>query len=171
MPLLAMLALLPIFCGQAQAAGKARPEPQKVHANAGQTVKTEYFSVTLPAGWIMPEAINRRKPALSAVFYNQKTGIAITVNVLDMPIPARDLAQSTLKSMRAGGLKPAEPVKSGEFYKIAISGRPQGEAWFAGNGKICAATVILGEKMNRKVANEFLRVFRPVDKALFPAGI
>lgn len=143
----------------------------KNKAKSANAVTSAYFSADLPPGWFMPEKISEKPRAISAVFANKPTGMAITVNVLLVPVPAKDLAEQTIKKMNASGLNTGKPQKVGSLYKVPLTGKANGEAWFGSNGQICAATVILGKKMDAKVANEFFAAFRPKDPELFPARL
>lgn len=158
-------------CLAAQARNPATVQKGKNYAREGQTIKCEYFTVTIPAGWVMPEAIRRKPPVLYAAFADKKSGIAITYNILNIPMSAKELAEITIKNMNASGLKTSQLKKSGNFYRLNITGKVSGEAWFASNGKICTATIVLGEKMNKKVPDVFMKAFNPVDKGLFPTSM
>lgn len=161
--------LLPLIVLCLVCANFAAGAPKSKPVADSKNITTEYFNVVLPQGWIMPEKISKKPQGMSAVFANKRTGMAVTVNVLTVPVSASDLANQTIKNMRSGGLKPGKAEKIGNLYRVKISGKASGEAWFGSNGQICAATVILGAKPDLKVANEFFAAFRPKDPNLFPA--
>lgn len=165
LPLLAALVLFPLAT---EAAGASAAKPAPNYAGSGQTVKTEYFSVKLPAGWIMPEKLKKRPGGVNAVFADEKSRDAVTISVLLIPASAEDFAKNTMATMKKGGLKVGALQKVQNYYVLPIKGKPMGEAWFACDGKMCAATVILGEKIDKKSVDGFLSAFKPANPALFP---
>lgn len=160
-----------IFCHDFADAAPVKPAPAKNFAKSGQTVSTEYYRVTLPRDWIMPDPVKKRPHGISVAFANEKNRNAVTINILTIPMKAEDLAKSTIASMKKNGLKIGKLQKTGNLYRLEIFGKPGGEAWFGSDGKICAATVILGEKIDKKSINAFLTAFKPVTRELFPAAM
>lgn len=152
---------------------KAAPAQNVPAAKAGEDVKTDFFQVHIPSGWIMPYPVkSRHKPdGTSAVFSNEKTHVTVTFNVVQTPFSLKEFSNTILSQMKASGLKPGMPVMEGGLNKIKISGMPQGEAWFGSNGKFCTATVILSQSPNISSANELLSVMKFSLPQLFPKKI
>ena len=162
----------PAWCAAKAAKGaKQAPAPGKPAATAGQEVKTEYFSVKIPPGWIMPYPVHHREGARSAVFHDEKSRVTVTVNALEAPFTLKEFTNNILESMRQGRLKTGMPVEEKGLRKIPIQGMPQGQAWLGANGKLCVAVVILSESANISSANELLAALRSPEPRLFPKQI
>lgn len=156
-----------VFAGSAKAP-TARENP-KTAAIASGEVRTEFFSIRLPQGWVAPHAPQKKPLGISAVFANAKTGLAVTFNVLRANMPAAELAKTTVARMRASGLKVTEPARVGNFYRVNLSGKVGGQAWFMAKDGLCSATVILGA--NPADANVLLKALEAPDRSLFPAAV
>lgn len=137
-------------------------------AKAGDEVKTEFFSLKIPSGWIMPYPVNHKPDGTSAVFGNEKTHVTVTINAIKAPLKLKAFTDMVLPNMKKSGLKTGIPVLENGLYKVVISGKPQGVAWFGSNGKLCTATVILNETANINSANELLEVLKSPVHNLFP---
>lgn len=157
-----------LFASESFAASKVLPAPTKNYAKSGQPVKTKYFSVTLPAGWVMPEQIKNRPGGLGCVFLHPKSVNTVNLTILDIPEKTDKFAKWVADSMKKSGLKTGKLEKAGAFYRIPINDKAKGEGWFACDGKTCASTVILGEKLDKGAVNSFLSAFRPVSQSIFP---
>lgn len=152
-------------------AEQSRQAPAKPAAVAGQTVKTEYFSVTLPKDWFLAYPISKKKNDIAAVFSNDKTRVTVTLNIIRAPLTVKQLADLTIGSMKKSGLAPSQPKAAGKMYKVSLQGKARGEAWFAANGKICSATVILAPQSDINSANAFLASLRSTIGDMFPVSL
>lgn len=136
----------------------------------GKKVQTEYFSLTIPAGWSMPMPVKKNNLGMTALFGAVKSNLAVTVNVLKSPMSAKDIATQTLANMRKGGLKTGPLRTKGGLCYAEISGKVTGVAWFGSNNKgLASAVVILGS--NDSQANELLKALKPSEKGLFPTAV
>lgn len=139
-------------------------------ARAGDEVKTEFFWLKIPSGWIMPYPVSKKhKPeGIAAVFSDEKSGVAVTLNAIQTPLSLKNFTDAILGEMKKSGINPGMPVLEKGLNKITITGIPQGEAWLGSNGKLCTATVILSEYSNISAANELLQVLQSPYSQLFP---
>lgn len=153
------------------AAEQSRQAPTKPAAVSGQTVKTDYFSVLLPKDWFMAYPISKKKTDVAAVFSNDKTHVTVTLNIIRAPLTVKQLADLTIGSMKKSGLSPSQPRPAGKMYKVMLKGKANGEAWFAANGKICSATVILAPQSDIHSANDFLASLRSAIGDMFPTSL
>lgn len=137
----------------------------------GQIVKTEYFSITIPAGWSMPMPVKKVPQGMSALFGSVKGNLAVTVNVLKAPLSAKEVGNQTLANMRKGGLKTSALKEKNGLFQATVSGKTTGVAWFGGDSKkgIVSAVVILGNDDEK--ANTLLRALKPVAPGLFPTSV
>lgn len=160
-----------------EAAKKATKSSQSVQeqsqpaARAGDEVKTEFFSLKIPAGWIMPYPVNHKPDGTSAVFGDEKTHVTVTINAIQAPLKLKEFTDTVLPNMKKSGLKTGLPVMENGLYKVVIRGMPQGEAWFGSNGKLCTATVILNGTDNISAANELLGALKSPLPQLFPKKV
>lgn len=153
-----------------QPAARAQNMPA---AKAGEEVKTEFFQIKIPSGWIMPYPVNQKHnpEGTSAVFSDEKTKVTITINVIQTPLSLKNFTNTIVNEMKKSGLKPGMPVMENGLNKIIIRGTPQGEAWFGSNGRLCTATVILSQQSDVSVANQLLNQLRSSSPNLFPKKI
>ncbi len=109
------IACLLVFPGlQALAAEKSKPA-----ATAGNVVKTKYFEIAIPKGWVMPKEIRSSKRATAAIFSNNKALIAVELSVLDSTKSAKEMAEITAKDMRRQKLSVSDPVEvANGFYAM-----------------------------------------------------
>ena len=167
--LLALFVLSPILLASNNfAATKTLPAPTKNYAKSGQPVKTKYFSVTLPSGWVMPEQIKSRQGGLTCVFLHPKSMNTVNLSIFDIPEKTDKFAKYVADTMKKSGLKTGKLEKVGALYRIPINDKAKGEGWFACDGKTCVSSVILGEKLDKGAVNSFLSAFRPVSQTIFP---
>lgn len=167
-----MLCVLCIFITPAMAAKKGGTKTPPVSAGpaakAGDEVKTEFFSLKIPAGWIMPYPVNHKPDGVSAVFGDERSHVTVTINAITAPLSLKEFTDIILPNMKKSGLKPGIPVLENGLNKVLIRGKPQGEAWFGSNGKLCTATVILNENTSIGAANEILQALQSPMANLFP---
>ncbi len=132
-----------------------------------EEVKTKYFSIDLPADWVMPQPVQEAGGAQIAVFGNNKDGSAVTITVMVNPLSAKDAAEQTVANLRNGGMKPSDPVEKDGLYTSSFKQGPAtGESWFGANGKEFAVTTIIGNSVDSGKA--LLKLLKPVDAKLFP---
>lgn len=141
---------------------------KKPAATSGQTVKTEYFSIHLPKDWFMVFPPSKKPDGVSAVFSNDKTGVAVTLNVFRAPLGLKEFADITVGSLKQGGLAPSPAQTIGKMSKISLAGQAKGLAWLAANGKLCTATLILEQHGDIGSANAFLGAIESKIGDMFP---
>lgn len=134
------------------------------------SLKTEYFSITIPSGWHMP-APPREQPfgGVSAAFVKEGSDIAVTLNFLRGDIPASKFAENMAQDMQKNGMKASRPVSDHGLYKFSISSKANGIAWIGSNAGICTATLVFGNEPSE--ANELLKAIMPVNKNLLPNSV
>lgn len=156
---------LAIFCFSAPPAfsAGARQKPQA----SGNTVKTDYFSLKIPAGWIMPQPVKKQPgDGLSAAFGLEKGDCVVTLNVMKVSLPAEELATQTAANMRKTGLEVSAPKNDNGFWAFKLSGKANGQALFGCDSGLCAATIIMGNSAEN--AAELLGAIKPIKPGLFP---
>lgn len=166
--------LLPVFIAcvlafsglQAMAAENARPA-----ATAGKNVKTGYFEITIPKGWVMPRQTRSTKRGAEAIFSNNKAMTAVQLSVLDSTKTAKEMAEVTAKDMRSQKLSVSDPVEAANgFYTMEVDGGPMPyRCWIGANGKTAGLTMVLGKDV--AVANEILKAVKTTQKGIFPASV
>ena len=156
---------------QAEAKGKATGA-----VKAGTEVKTDYFEITIPDGWMMPQpAKTLPNGAVSAVFASTDKKMAVAVTAMKAEMDAKTIAEQTTANMRKGGMTTTEPVEKDGFYtaemqpKVKKAPNAKGLAIFGANGKECTVTIITGTDMQK--ANELLSALKPLDGARFPTKV
>ena len=162
------LALALFSAALARAASKPLPAPKADFAASGQPVKTKYFTAPMPKGWVMPEKIKSRPGGLSCVFLDRKSVNTVNLTIMDIPLKSEEFAKGVAQTMKKSGLKIGQLEKIGPLYRAPVNDKAKGEAWFACDGKTCAATVILGEKIDKNAVNAFLSAFKPASPGIYP---
>ena len=132
-----------------------------------QEVKSDTFSIDLPADWKQPQPVQNMNGSTMAIFQNTKDGSAVTITVVANPMAAKDVAAQTIAGMKAGGINASDPVEKDGVYETTYAQGPgTGVSYFASNGKVFAVTTILGPTIN--TGKELLKNLKPADPALFP---
>lgn len=132
-----------------------------------QEVKTDAFSIDLPAGWKQPQPVQSMNGSTIAIFQNARDGSAVTITVVANPMPAKDVAAQTVAGMKAGGINASDPVEKDGVYETTYAQGPgKGVSYFASNGKVFAVTTLLGP--TTETGRELLKRLKPADPALFP---
>lgn len=151
-----------------QAAAKKMPEPV---AKAGEEVKTDYFTVVVPEGWLMPMEVKKQaQDAITAVFATGTGNIAVTLSVMPAPLTGKELATQTAANMEKSGLKTTQPEEKDGLWHVGIDGKgKKGLAIFGSNGKLCTATIIFGEDIAK--ADALFKNLKANDPAIFPKSI
>lgn len=133
---------------------------------AAETIKNDFFSVTLPAGWSGQETKNVAPNGANAVFKKGRL-TAVTLTMTRTGADNRQIAEKTAEKMRRRGMEVSEPVEKNGFYTIDISKkRVNGKGWFGKNGDISAITIIIAPKIDE--ADDLLKAVRPVADGLVP---
>lgn len=140
-------------------------------AKAGEEVKTDYFAVTIPNGWIMAAPVKKQpNNGVSTVFATESGNMAVTINVMPAPLGGKEIAEQTAKNMNKSGLKTTPPEEKDGLWLVNIDGKgKKGVALFGSNGKLCSVTIIFGAKL--ETANELFKNIKADDPALFPKSI
>lgn len=132
-----------------------------------EEVKTDAFSIDLPAAWKQPQPVQSMNGATIAIFQNTKDKSAVTITVVANPMPAKDAAAQTITGMRKGGINATDPVEKDGIYETTYSqGQGKGVSYFASNGKVFTVTTILGPTLD--TGKELLKGLKSADPALFP---
>lgn len=171
-PLL-MLTVLFVFGTTIQAESKGNATGV---VKAGTEVKTSYFEITIPDGWMMPQPVRKMaNGAVSAVFASENKKMAVAITAMNAAMDAKTIAEQTAANMRKGGMTTTEPVEKDGFYmvemqpKVRKNPNAKGLAIFGSNGKECTVTTITGTDMQK--ANELLGALKPLNGAKFPGKV
>lgn len=154
-----------------QAAAKTAPA-----ATAGAEVKTAFFDLTIPEGWMMPQKV-RKLPnnAVAAIFATTDKKVAVAMTGMNAPMDAKTVAEQTVANMRKGDLEADEPVRKGDFYVVTMRPKSKsnpdakGMAVFGSDGKVCTVTTITGTDM--AAADKLLQAIKPLKGAKFPTTV
>lgn len=165
-----MLAAMLFFGVNAMAAAKGKAEIVK----AGAEVKTAFFEVTIPQGWMMPAPV-RDMPngAVAAVFATENRQVAVAITAMKAEMDAKTIAEQTAVNMRKGNMEATDPVEKNGFYVVEMQPKAKkdpkavGIAIFGSNGKECTVTTITGTDV--KKADELLGAIKPLNGVKFPA--
>lgn len=165
--MLAAFGVMALICACATYSLAARSAPK--NQKTASDIKTEFFSVRLPEGWNMPQHVKKQPGdnGISAAFV--KGNLAITITIIKAAADARELAEEVAKNMRQSGLKTSAPTEDNGLWRIDISGRAQGRAWFGSADALSGITLVLGPDIER--ANEFLSQLKPVSPGLIPKSV
>lgn len=131
-------------------------------------VKTDYFSVNLPADWKQPSEVMKQQGSMVALFQNAKNGTAVTIAVVEAPMSAKDAATQTVANMKSGGMSPSEPKEENGFYVSTFEqGGGKGVSYFGSNGKTFAVVTIVGTEV--ETGKEMLKNLKGADPKLIPS--
>lgn len=137
---------------------------------AGSLVKTEYFTIKIPAGWKLIRPVKSQpNGGISAAFAPADNSLAITINVIRAPENAKLIADHTAKNMQKTGFQASTPKEKNGLWTFDISGKANGKAWFGANGSICGIVLMFGE--NFHIAQELLANLQSKDRNIFPKSI
>lgn len=131
-------------------------------------VKTDHFTLNLPSGWTQPQPVQSAQGATMAILQNAAEQTVVTVAVMPVPLPAKDLATQTITNMKTAGFTVSEPVASGDSYLVEFSKDPaNGINYFTSNGKLGSVITIMGASLDagKKMLKDNLK---PADSKLFP---
>ena len=132
-------------------------------------VRTMFFSVTLPEGWVSPTRPQKVQNGVHAIFTKGRD-ISLAVTCMRGNASAKELAESTAANMRKDNMEVSEPVADGPFYVIDIKRKDiTGKAWFGATGANCAVTTIFGDELAE--ANPLLQAIKPVQENLIPREV
>lgn len=132
-------------------------------------VKTDYFTLDLPSGWMQPQPVQAAQGAIMATFQNTAEQTIVTVAITPVPLSAKDLATQAVTNMKAAGFTVVEPVASGDSYVGEFSKEQiKGVSYFSANGKLGSIITIMGTSLDagKKLLKDN---FKPSDSKLFPA--
>lgn len=141
-------------------------------AVCAQEVKTDYFTLDLPADWKMPGKVESLPNGNTAAIV-QNTKDWTTLSIVIMPSPTmsiKDIATQTVNDMKDGGFTVSEMQQIGKSYVVEFTtSDAKGIHYFTSNGKQSSAVTIIGETTD--AGKELLQKrFKPVDPKLFPAS-
>lgn len=135
-----------------------------------EEVKTDYFTLSLPSDWVMPQPPQNVNGGIIAVMQNKAKTSAVSIAVTPVTLPAKDLATQTFANMKTGGFTVSEPVASGDSYVGEFShGKAKGVSYFSSNGKAGSVITILGTTTGPG-KDLLTKNFKPVDPRLFPSS-
>ncbi len=140
-------------------------------AVCAQEVKTDYFTLDLPADWKMPGKVQKLPNGNTvAVVQSKKDGTAVSIAAMPSTAPIKDIATQTVDNMKADGFKFSEMKQVGESYVVEFSkGVANGVHYFTSNGKQASVVSIIGKTLD--TGKELLqKQLKPVDPKLFPAS-
>ncbi|MGE9986359.1 hypothetical protein [Desulfovibrio sp. SGI.169] len=168
-----MLTALFVFGTSMQAESKGNATGA---VKAGAEVKTAFFEIKIPAGWVMPQpAKEMPNGAVSAVFASEDKKMAVAITAMKAEMDARTIAEQTAANMRKGGMATTELVEKDGFYMTEMRPKAKkdpnavGLAIFGSTGKECTVTIITGADVQK--ANELLGVLKPLNGARFPLRV
>lgn len=137
---------------------------------AGAEVRTEYFTLKIPSGWIMPAPVkNQPNHGLSAVFALERGDLALTLNVVPAKINIPEYAEKMKQDMKKNGLHAGPLEKRNGFYRMIITGKIGGEAWFGESAGLFGAAILFGKDL--RAANALFGALKPVKGNVFPRRI
>lgn len=131
-------------------------------------VKTDHFTLNLPSGWTQPQPVQSAQGATMVILQNAAEQTVVTVAVMPVPLPAKDLATQTITNMKTAGFTVSKPVASGDSYLVEFSKDPaNGINYFTSNGKLGSVITIMGASLDagKKMLKDYLK---PTDSKLFP---
>lgn len=143
----------------------ANAKEQKV-INAGSSVKTEFFEIKIPEGWMMPQPVKNRPQAISAVFANDRADLVVTFNIMHANLSTADFVNGAVENMRNGRIIVAGPKKKNDFSILEISSPIKGEGWFICKEGLCSATMIMGG--SAQAAQPVFKALKTSHPDLFP---
>lgn len=159
------------FAGLPQAQAAPNRAPMGEAQKAGTQVKTKYFDLTIPSGWLMSQPAKQLpgNDSLFTAFTKEKDNMGMTISVLAAPNSAKEIAEHTAAQMAKNGLKTTQPREKNGFWMVGIDGKAKGEAWFGADGKVCSIITMFGEDLSQ--ANEILGALKGANVSLFPKSI
>ena len=136
-----------------------------------EEVKTEFFMLDLPSGWVVTQRLTAEEQCRVAVRNNdEKAVVAIAVSRVPGNASLDDLLSPISKRLEAGGLAVGEAKTSGNTRMAEFSrAGKRGYLYVTTNGTHFSVISILGEtdKPGKTLMQEN---FKPVDPKLFPAS-
>lgn len=138
-----------------------------------EEVKTDYFTLDLPADWkILRKGKRPANDNIEVLVQHKQHGAVVNIAVIpSATMSIKDMATQTLNSRKADCLvKFAEMKKVGESYTVEYSTELlKGIHYFTSNGK--QTSVVDFCSLNFDIGKEFLqKQLKPVDPKLFPAS-
>lgn len=153
------------FCAQDVAAAQRKAPPLK--DMGGQEVSTEYFRLTIPAGWSMPVPVKKMaNNGMTVVFGSMAQDPAVSISVMKTPMSAKEIGEATIANMKKSGLQVGALEEKDGLWHAAISGKGSGAVWFGSSDGTAAVTIVTGKNVEK--ANELLSAIEPKIKGLFP---
>ena len=140
-------------------------------AVCAQEVKTDYFTLDLPADWKMPGKVQKMPNGNTvAVVQSKKDGTAVSIAAMPSTAPIKDIATQTVDNMKAAGFKFSEMKQVGESYVVEFTKNgANGVHYFTSNGKQASVVSIIGKTLD--TGKELLqKQLKPADAKLFPAS-
>ena len=140
-------------------------------AVCAQEVKTNYFTLDLPADWKMPGKVQTMPNGNTvAVVQSTKDGTAVSIAAMPSTAPIKDIATQTVENMKKGGFTFSEMKQVGDSYVVEFSkGVVKGIHYFTSNGKQASVVSIIGKTFD--TGKELLqKQLKPADAKLFPAS-
>lgn len=132
-------------------------------ANKSRSIKTDYFTVTIPAGWNMPAPLKQQPlGGVSVAFVKTGSDVAVTLNFLELGVSAKDFAEKMIQDMNKSDMKASKPVEQKGLYTFSIHGKADGKAWIGARDGVCAATLVFGTDFSQ--AAPLLRAIRLLPK-------
>ena len=139
-------------------------------AVCAEEVKTDYFTLDLPADWKMPGKVQKMRDGnIVAIVQSKKDGTMVNIVVLPSTASIKDIVTQTVDNVKADGVEVSEK-KHGETYVVEFArGKVKNIQYFTSNGKQASAVGIIGKTLD--TGKELLqKQLKPVDAKLFPAS-
>ena len=130
-------------------------------AVCAQEVKTDYFTLDLPADWKMPGKVQKMPNGNTvAVVQSKKDGTAVSIAAMPSTAPIKDIATQTVDNMKAAGFKFSEMKQVGESYVVEFTKNgANGVHYFTSNGKQASDTcrvIVTGKAVAATMDNLWL---------------
>lgn len=147
-------------------ADQSKPAKEQKAIKAGELVKTEFFEIKIPKGWMMPQPVKKRQQDISAVFANDRANLVVTLNIMHASLNTAEFVKGAVENMRKGKITVAGPKKKGNFSLLEISSPIKGEGWFICGEGLCSATMIMGG--SAQAAQPVFKALKTSHPGLFP---
>ena len=140
-------------------------------AVCAQEVKTDYFTLDLPADWKMPGKVQKMPNGNTvAVVQSKKDGTAVSIAAMPSTAPIKDMATKAVNWWKKLGMDNVAEKQVGESCVVEFAkGELRSVQYGTSNSEEVSMVIISGKTFD--AGKEFLQKhFKPVDPKLFPAS-
>ena len=107
--------------------------------------KCDYFTVDMPAGWVLQGEQSGQNGAYIAMFLNQQNGTVITATFIKNGMDAKATAEGTAQNMKAQGVDVNALEQESNYYTFTYAQKGlQGEQYFCDDGDLVSVCNIIG---------------------------